>query len=194
MLRELKKQQTRQAISDVATRLFIEHGFDEVTIAQVAAAAEVAKMTVTNHFPRKEDLVFDVHEEFAARLAARVSPPVVETAREAYFEALARHDALLGFSGRDFAHMIVSSPVLLARLREMHDEQEATLAASLASDLDGVTAKAAAAQIAGAHRLLFHEVLRRTAGGQRTATIVKALEPEARRVFELLESGLGAVA
>jgi AcrR family transcriptional regulator len=55
-LRERRKQETRQAISDIATRLFVAHGFDEVTISQVADAAGVAKMTVTNYFPRKEDL------------------------------------------------------------------------------------------------------------------------------------------
>ena len=58
-LREQHKQQTRAAISAAATRLFIERGFDQVTITHVAEAAGVAKMTVTNYFPRKEDLVFD---------------------------------------------------------------------------------------------------------------------------------------
>ena len=55
-LRERKKRQTRQEISDIATALFARHGFDAVTISQVAEAAGVAKMTVTNYFPRKEDL------------------------------------------------------------------------------------------------------------------------------------------
>ena len=58
-LRERRKQQTRQAISDIATEMFLASGFDAVTISQVAEAAGVAKMTVTNYFPRKEDLVFD---------------------------------------------------------------------------------------------------------------------------------------
>jgi len=52
-LRERRKQETRQAISDIATRMFVTRGFDDVTIAQVADAAGVAKMTVTNYFPRK---------------------------------------------------------------------------------------------------------------------------------------------
>jgi AcrR family transcriptional regulator len=51
-LREMKKQQTRQNISNQATRLFLRHGFEQVTIADIAAAAQVAKMTVTNYFPR----------------------------------------------------------------------------------------------------------------------------------------------
>ena len=68
-LRERRKQETRQTISDIATQMFVEHGFDEVTIAQVAGAAGVAKMTVTNYFPRKEDLVFDRAEAVVRHLA-----------------------------------------------------------------------------------------------------------------------------
>ena len=52
-LRERRKQETRQAVSDIATGLFVANGFEEVTISQVADAAGVAKMTVTNYFPRK---------------------------------------------------------------------------------------------------------------------------------------------
>src|SRR5690349_6126904 len=58
-LRERKKQATRQRISDVATGLFVERGFDEVTVAEVARAADVSAMTVFNYFPRKEDLFLD---------------------------------------------------------------------------------------------------------------------------------------
>nr|BFE83566.1 hypothetical protein GCM10020093_061670 [Planobispora longispora] len=72
-LRESKKRETRQAISDHATRLFIEHGFDRTTIADIAAASRVAKMTVTNYFPRKEDLALDHHEEFTAGPARAVT-------------------------------------------------------------------------------------------------------------------------
>ncbi|MFE6777170.1 TetR/AcrR family transcriptional regulator [Streptomyces sp. NPDC057702] len=58
-LRERKKRQTRQHISDVATGLFLERGFDAVTIAEIAAAADVSVNTVYNYFPAKEDLFFD---------------------------------------------------------------------------------------------------------------------------------------
>ncbi|MER0243114.1 TetR/AcrR family transcriptional regulator [Streptomyces sp. HSW2009] len=58
-LRERKKRQTRQHISDVATGLFLERGFDAVTIAEIAGAADVSVNTVYNYFPAKEDLFFD---------------------------------------------------------------------------------------------------------------------------------------
>lgn len=188
MLREQKKQRMRQAISDVATRLFIEHGFEHVTIAQIADAAGVAKMTVTNHFPRKEDLVFDVHEEFAASLADAVGEPVLATMRQAYFDALERRDALLGFASRDFARLVASSDVLQARLRELHAEREARLAEVLAQRVDQLTARATAAQLAAAHRLLFDEVLHRIAKGERA--VAKEVRRSAERVFDLLASGI----
>src|SRR3954453_11450200 len=98
-LRELKKRRTRQEISNVATRMFIERGFDEVTIAEVAAAAGVAKMTVTNHFPRKEALVLDLHEEIVTAPARAVTEraageSALAALRRDYFTDLERHDAM----------------------------------------------------------------------------------------------------
>lgn len=58
-LRERKRAATRQRISDCATRLFERDGFENVTLAQVAEAAEVSVKTVTNYFKAKEDLFFD---------------------------------------------------------------------------------------------------------------------------------------
>ena len=68
-LRDRRKQETRQVISDIAMAMFAAKGFDEVTISQVADAAGVSKMTVTNYFPRKEDLVFDRAEGVVRSLA-----------------------------------------------------------------------------------------------------------------------------
>src|ERR1044072_3360459 len=66
-LRERKKRQTRQHISDVATGLFMERGFETVTIAEIAEAAEVSVNTVYNYFPAKEDLFVDREEEIVDR-------------------------------------------------------------------------------------------------------------------------------
>ena len=104
-LRERKKRETRQAISDIATALFVEHGFDAVTIAQVAQAAGVAKMTVTNYFPRKEDLVFDRAEGIVSSLADAVAGRVpgeslLAAIRRQYAGAVASGDVTLGLSSR----------------------------------------------------------------------------------------------
>ncbi|MBG0814787.1 TetR/AcrR family transcriptional regulator [Planomonospora sp. ID82291] len=202
-LRELKKQQTRENISDHATRLFLERGFDKVTIADVAAAAQVSKMTVTNYFPRKEDLALDLSEAFVQSLARTVrerepgeSAPAA--LRRAYLAAVAEHSPVIGFSGPAFARMITDSPALTARLREFHDEREKALAAALAEEAGAgpgdILPSVAAALLGGVHRLLFDETLRRTLDGQDDAEIAAALTDHIRTAFDTLEPALGGYA
>src|SRR5271168_1048423 len=80
--RSRKRLATRQGISDAATQLFMERGFDHVTVDEIAEAADVGRMTVFNHFPRKEDMFFDLDEEGRAELLASLqkrkpgTPPV----------------------------------------------------------------------------------------------------------------------
>ncbi|MCX4819422.1 TetR/AcrR family transcriptional regulator [Streptomyces sp. NBC_01142] len=71
-LRERKKRRTRQHISDVATGLFVERGFDVVTIAEIAEAADVSVNTVYNYFPAKEDLFLDRSAGIVDRLSRYV--------------------------------------------------------------------------------------------------------------------------
>ncbi|MEU9837435.1 TetR family transcriptional regulator [Streptosporangium sp. NPDC048047] len=207
-LRERKKKETRQQISNIATRMFIERGFDEVTIAEIAQAAEVAKMTVTNYFPRKEDLVLDLHDEIVAHPARTVAErasgeSALAALRRDYFAALERRDALLGFSGRPFARTVTGSPALLARLRELHEQRETALAAVLAGEpgtdgADGTTgdviARMVAGQLVSALRVLFGEAIRRTLDGEDEDTVAAALHTSATQVFDLLEPSLGAYA
>ncbi|MFG1694988.1 TetR/AcrR family transcriptional regulator [Nonomuraea sp. NPDC049309] len=205
-LREQKKRETRQAISDHATQLFLERGFDRTTIADIAAAARVAKMTVTNYFPRKEDLAFDYHEEFVAGPASTLArrpagEPALAAMRREYLAALERHDAIIGFTGPAFARMIADSPTLVARLRELHDLREEALAEQLAGEMPGdpVGARAVAAQLAAADRLIFRELQARmlTAQDGDDATldrIAAEVAEIARRVFDLLEPSLGTLA
>ena len=199
-LRELKKHQTRQAISDTATRLFLERGFEAVTLAEIATAAQVAKMTVTNYFPRKEDLALDFHETFRRSLAAALESradgeSALAGLRRAYLEAVVRHDALAGFSGREFARLITGSPTLAARLRELHQQREDALAEVLAAETgsrsDTLAPRAAAALLAAAHRTLFHHALDLTLAGRTNRRLAVVLPEAAEEVFGLLEPSLG---
>lgn len=199
-LREQKKRETRQVISDHATQLFIERGFDKTTIAEIAAAARVAKMTVTNYFPRKEDLALDHHEEFAAGLARTVESrrpgqSALAAMRESYVDAVRRRDPVVGFTGLPFARMVAQSPTLVARLRDLHEQREDALAAVLPASLgDDLTPRAAAAMLAGIDRVLFRDLQSRTLAGQTDDQIAEALVAAAERAFALLEPALGSYA
>src|SRR5918994_875888 len=71
-LRERKKEQTRQLIADTARRLFAERGFESVTVAEIARAADVSEKTVFNYFPTKEELFYSRLEAFEEELLAAV--------------------------------------------------------------------------------------------------------------------------
>jgi AcrR family transcriptional regulator len=67
----------RQLISDTATMMFLERGFDEVRVSEVAAACEVSEKTIYNYFPTKESLILDREEAMArpsAEPSARAAP------------------------------------------------------------------------------------------------------------------------
>ena len=197
-LRERRKQETRQAISDIATQMFVEHGFDEVTIAQVAEAAGVAKMTVTNYFPRKEDLVFDraeaIERHLADVIAARApGESMLAAIRRDYAEAVARADVTLGLSSPAFAAMILGSPVLVSRVREMLDKREQALGDAIAAETgtDNPQQRLVAALLASVHRVLAAEASERSLAGLPREEICAVLADAATRAFDLLEPSLG---
>jgi AcrR family transcriptional regulator len=139
--REQGKQATRARISDVATTLFLERGFDHVTVNDVAAAAGVSKVTVFTHFPRKEDMLIDRGPEAACLIVAALrdrtpgTSPVQAFRRLAETLARERHQLTgLDPASRPFLAAVAGSPALLARARELAAELEAVLAAELGQD------------------------------------------------------------
>jgi AcrR family transcriptional regulator len=127
--RSRKRFATRQGISDAATRLFLERGFDHVTVDEIAEAADVGRMTVFNHFPRKEDMFFDRDEEGREMLREalrqrdpRVAP--IETYRLLAHRLVAEQSPYLSFSagGQGFIETIERSETLKARARAIRDE------------------------------------------------------------------------
>lgn len=127
--RTRKRLATRRAISLVADRLFLERGFENVTVDEIAAAADVGRMTVFNHFPRKEDMFFDRDEEAreVLREALRQRDPHVtpiETLRLLAHRLVGERVPYLDFStaSLSFLETVKRSETLIARARAIRDE------------------------------------------------------------------------
>lgn len=147
-LRAFKKARTREAISDVATRLFMERGYEAVTMAEIAAAAEVSVKTIFNHFNSKEELYFDrIEDVFGALVAAVLERPEGSTAVEALRRVLADRrvpfdpagwKALRDPDGYEFFRSFVATehgaPALRARRLVVAQEWVERLATVLAAD------------------------------------------------------------
>jgi len=140
--RTRKRLATRQVISDVATRLFMERGFDRVTIDEIAETADVGRMTVFNHFPRKEDMFFDREQEGhdLAFEAIRSRPPKTSPIQAlgllAHKMIEEPSDAFPLFADtRTFVETAQASEALKARARQMRDDFVRALAGVLA---DGI--------------------------------------------------------
>ncbi|WAC97665.1 TetR/AcrR family transcriptional regulator [Streptomyces sp. NA13] len=129
--RERKKAATRQKIADAARRLFLERGYEEVGIREVAAEADVAVTTLFSHFPAKEALVFAEDVGFARRLTEAVTgrapdTPLVPALRHEV-EALVRHCS--SDEAAPVYHLIDTTPALRqyeAAMRQRHADALAT--------------------------------------------------------------------
>lgn len=127
--RTRKRLATRQSISDAATRLFSERGFDRVTVDEIAEAADVGRMTVFNHFPRKEDMFFDLYEQGRDELreALRGRDPNVgpiEALRLFAHRMVAEQRPYIRFHKNSprFMQTIAESEALKSRARALRDE------------------------------------------------------------------------
>ncbi|MEV0387773.1 helix-turn-helix domain-containing protein [Nonomuraea sp. NPDC050643] len=196
-LRERKKRQTRQRISEAAIALFVERGFEHVTIAEVAASAEVSVNTVYNYFQAKEDLVLPPEEASPQRLAdiVRERPPG-SSAAQALLARLRqevrgreRQVGLTAGFGR-FLEMMRAAPTLTARLEDLAHQMTDALAAVLAEETGAAREdplpRVVAWQLGALHALVLSEIGRRTAAGERPDAIAGA-------VLELLDTVEGVL-
>lgn len=138
--RSRKRLATRLEISNVATRLFMERGFDKVTVDEIAEVADVGRMTVFNHFPRKEDMFFDRDEEGRELLrnALRQRDPAgapVDALRLLAHRLVAEQSPAVEFSerSRGFVETIEGSESLKARARQIRDEFAQLVAVELSA-------------------------------------------------------------
>ncbi|MEV0594629.1 TetR/AcrR family transcriptional regulator [Nonomuraea cavernae] len=185
-LRERKKRQTRRRVSDVAIGLFVARGFDRVTIAEVAEAADVSVNTVYNYFTCKEDLVLPPEEASPQRLADIVRQrPAGQSALGAVLarlrDEIRGRDRAVGLSagfGR-VLEMMRAAPTLTARLEDLGREMTEALGLVLAEETgakqDDPLPRAVAWQIGSLHALVYSEVGRRTAAGESADAIAVAL-------------------
>lgn len=195
--RERKKQQTKAAISRVATLLFLERGFDAVTVAEVARAADVAVQTVFNHFPAKEDLFFDEEGWWrgpARAVHASAGDPL--DALEAHYLASIRERLAVGHlaTWKQFVRTIEASPALLARRRMQTDELVRTLSEAL-DERSGerVRNHLLASLYAAAQNTLEAELMRILPDDASADELVQAqqqLEQVVAEVFSVLRNGL----
>ena len=205
-LRERKKEQTRRHIAESARQLFSERGFDHVTIAEVAEAADVAVQTVFNYFPTKEDLVYWRLSSFEDELltAIRQRPPG-QSAIEAFQGFLFAQPGLLGKHDPEareelisFTRMILASPALRAREGQIFSGYTDALAALLAEETgaraDDIRPRVAAHAMIGVHRALIDYSRGRIADGDLGPRLTRDIRAQARRAFTLLESELGEYA
>jgi AcrR family transcriptional regulator len=196
-LRETKKQETRREIADTAMRLFVQRGFDRVTVAEVAAAARVSEKTVFNYFPTKEDLFFDEVPEREDRIVEAVRD---RTPGEPVVAALRRLQAgecprLCSPGFAIFARIIEESPALQAKELEVMARLTETLAGALRDEagVHAVDAQIAANMLVGVHWQLFRTARAQALAGRSGPAAVRKLRSDLDRAYRLLEHGLGAL-
>ncbi|MFF0221026.1 TetR/AcrR family transcriptional regulator [Streptomyces sp. NPDC004629] len=200
-LRERKKQRTRAAISDAAITLFLEHGFQQVSVAQVAEAAEVSKRTLFAYFPAKEDLVVHLladHETELARVVRARQPGTAPLAavREHFLRGLRERDPVTGLNDHPqvlrVTRMILDTPSLVARMERFRTGAERGLARALreTADIPELTARLAAVQIVAVHWALAQDNAARLAYGEPADARLTGAVADAEHAFALLENGL----
>jgi AcrR family transcriptional regulator len=200
-LRERKKQQTRRAIADAAKRLFLERGFDQVSVAEVARAADVSEQTVFNYFPTKEDLVYERMDTFEHELLAAVRErPDGDSPLRAFARfILDRSDGAMAGDGRrrvaELTRLVSASPSLMARERQIVARYTDALAALLADEAGAapgdVEPRLAAEAMMAFHRSLIDFARRRALSRKSGADLAAEIRTAGERALALLDGGLG---
>ncbi|MGW1176300.1 TetR/AcrR family transcriptional regulator [Kitasatospora sp. NPDC002543] len=136
--RERKKAQTRQSLADAALELFLERGYDQVGVKDVADAADVSVTTLFKHFTGKEALVFDQDDDLEAALVAAVRErPPGRSIPQALREHLLLHQTRFAVHAADprfadFTRMVQETPALRDYSQRMWTRHEAALARAIA--------------------------------------------------------------
>lgn len=192
-LRERKKQRTRQALATAAMRLFAERGYEETTIADIAAAADVSPRTFFSYFPSKEDVIFAEIDDRLAEVAERLRPTPGETPMATIRRSIVDVLEAVVAEHRDYGAvqiaLILERPALRARaLQRMNDTQEAieALLRELCPGISEIDAVAAAGIAVGGMQAVVAHCRRE---GYDPLSMRTALD----RAVDLVEHGLVSV-
>lgn len=211
-LRELKKERTRHTLSHVAISLFLRYGFERVSVAEVAAAAEVSKPTLFRYFPAKEDLAlyrFADHQGESSRVVRD------RAAGQAPLDALHRHlrgrlrarDPITGLNDQPdvlgFHQLLYGTPSLRSRILEYTERDRRALADALHDTAassqvppsqheprPALDASLAAGQIMSTRDVLARANYTALAEGLSADERAPVAEAAADRAYTLLRSGL----
>jgi AcrR family transcriptional regulator len=203
-LRERKKQQTRQLLADTARRLFGERGFEHVSVAEIARAADVSQATVFNYFPTKEDLVYSGLEVFESELLRSIRErPSGETVLDAFRRFILEPRGFLAAKDEAAAaklvaitRMIAASPTLLAREQQIFARYTEALAQLIADETRApagdLRPSIVANALIGVHRALIAYVRERIgAPGLNRRRLAREVRARGEAALALLADGLG---
>lgn len=203
-LRERKKQETRQHISNVATEMFIEQGFDNVRVADVAEACGVSEKTVFNYFPNKESLMLDQQEPMRLRLIEVLGPGATERPADAMVglanetvEALVSH----GRGNKDMADLVeqfmrtvAETPALSAArdraTKELIDTATDSLAERYGREPDDAEIRVTAIALVGFWDAARMRAVHHLRAGRSADEIRKRTRADMRKAAKLIHHGL----
>jgi AcrR family transcriptional regulator len=199
-LRERKKRATRETIAATARRLFAERGFDAVTVAEIAVAADVSEKTVFNHFATKEDLVFAGGEARLAQLQADIAqrPPGASVLDVFRANSEAMLDTVAAGESDDrlvVPRIVRDSPALQERLAAGWEREAAALAAAIAeaagADDDDIVPAVVARTLAWTLITIFRATFDGLLAGEDPEQLAARLRPQSARAYDQLAAGLG---
>lgn len=209
-LRERKKRLMRQRLTDVATEMFLERGFDAVRVAEVAEACGVSEKTVFNYFPTKESLLLDRFDStmvtLRTALAEPAAPPVAAALRildaelAAITSWLAAQDDPVTAMARtlSFGDLIRSTPSLRAHHYEMTDRLIAMAAQVLATRAGlgphDPRPQIAATALLGLWRVQSQSLRRHLDSTLTPARLHAAVAADVERAARLIDTGLRSFA
>ncbi len=202
-LRELKKRETHQRISDVATEMFLARGFDAVTVTEVAAASGVSEKTVYNYFPTKESLVLDQIQGQVERLIGAVRDRPRGVSPSAALVAALKEDSRRFYEMipadqlpriEEFSAMVRGTPALRAAWSEHRHQMVAALTQVLAAELqvEETTPEplTAARALVGLVELVYDSRLRHATTGTGPREVQEQVNADIDRGARLLETGM----